>query len=426
MRYLLINTIALILFVLPSNASKLNENESERIKWEDRTESIRQSMKHAWNGYKQYAGFENDELKPISKGYYNWMGMSVSLFSSLDTLYIMDFKEEFEEARSWIANDFVMRRDLNVSFFETNIRVIGGLLGAHALSGDEVFVKTAGKIADRLMMGWEKREEEIYNKDTGKKKKRGNLPFPSIDLSSGEGYPTWGRPVTTLAELGSFGLEFNYLSHHLNDSRYKEMADRVMDHMDSLNPDHGLYPLHYNLEDGSIAYFYLSSLTVGASADSFYEYILKQWIQTGKSDFSLRKLYEESRNAIYSNLIFTSSPSGDLYLAEITGGEIVHEMDHLACFLPGMLALGAHEDGHDKDLKIAERLMETCFNLYSCSPSGLAADRVMFIPGYDFVAKNKGYFLRPEAVESLFILYRKTKKNIYREWAWQIFRAIER
>mmetsp|Transcript_646 Transcript_646/g.1913 ORF Transcript_646/g.1913 Transcript_646/m.1913 type:complete len:100 (+) Transcript_646:806-1105(+) len=34
--------------------------------------------------------------------------------------------------------------------------------------------------------------------------------------------------------------------------------------------------------------------------------------------------------------------------------------------------------------------------------------------------------LRPEAVESLMILYRVTGKNKYREWGWEIFQAIEK
>ena len=34
--------------------------------------------------------------------------------------------------------------------------------------------------------------------------------------------------------------------------------------------------------------------------------------------------------------------------------------------------------------------------------------------------------LRPETVESIFLLYRVTKDNQYREWGWKIFQAFER
>jgi len=39
---------------------------------------------------------------------------------------------------------------------------------------------------------------------------------------------------------------------------------------------------------------------------------------------------------------------------------------------------------------------------------------------------DKKNMLRPEAVESLMILYRVTGKNKYREWGWEIFQAIEK
>ena len=34
--------------------------------------------------------------------------------------------------------------------------------------------------------------------------------------------------------------------------------------------------------------------------------------------------------------------------------------------------------------------------------------------------------MRPETIESLFVLYRVTKKEIYRDWGWEIFKSIER
>ena len=45
-----------------------------------------------------------DELKPLSKsGSDNWGGMGVTLVDSLDTLWIMGMKDEFNEARDWVA-----------------------------------------------------------------------------------------------------------------------------------------------------------------------------------------------------------------------------------------------------------------------------------------------------------------------------------
>lgn len=35
------------------------------------------------------------------------------------------------------------------------------------------------------------------------------------------------------------------------------------------------------------------------------------------------------------------------------------------------------------------------------------------------------YILRPEAIESLFILHQLTGNPIYREWGWEMFQAID-
>ena len=40
--------------------------------------------------------------------------------------------------------------------------------------------------------------------------------------------------------------------------------------------------------------------------------------------------------------------------------------------------------------------------------------------------RSPSYILRPEAVESMFILNKLTGDPTYREWGWEIFQAIER
>ena len=61
-------------------------------------------------------------------------------------------------------------------------------------------------------------------------------------------------------------------------------------------------------------------------------------------------------------------------------------------------------------------------------PTGIAAEYYTFGGGHDFQpGGNAGfYILRPETVESLFILHELTGDPIYREWSWKIFSAIER
>lgn len=105
--------------------------------------------------------------------------------------------------------------------------------------------------------------------------------------------------------------------------------------------------------------------------------------------------------------------------------------DHLVCFMPGTLALGyAHGLDHSH-LVLAKELMNTCVEMYRRMPCGLAPEIAHFhpeegTPGDMFVKDADAHnLLRPETVESLFILYRVTKDPIYQEWGYEIYRNFE-
>ena len=60
--------------------------------------------------------------------------------------------------------------------------------------------------------------------------------------------------------------------------------------------------------------------------------------------------------------------------------------------------------------------------------TGVAPEYVEFTPGEDFKTGLNGRhsFLRPETVETLFILFQLTGDETYREWGWDIFQAIQK
>lgn len=75
-------------------------------------------------------------------------GMGMTLVDSLDTLWLMGLKEEFQEARDWVEHNLNFDHNLKtVSLFETNIRVLGGLLSAYHLSGDRMFLDKAVRLS---------------------------------------------------------------------------------------------------------------------------------------------------------------------------------------------------------------------------------------------------------------------------------------
>ena len=117
-------------------------------------------MQECFNAYKTYA-LGHDELMPRSKrGSDDFGSIGATLIDSLDTLYIMGLKNEFAEAlgylkgpESAIKNLFgdENQRDVSVSVFETNIRIIGGLLSTYDLSGDKETLELAETVAAHLM-----------------------------------------------------------------------------------------------------------------------------------------------------------------------------------------------------------------------------------------------------------------------------------
>lgn len=52
--------------------------------------------------------------------------------------------------------------------------------------------------------------------------------------------------------------------------------------------------------------------------------------------------------------------------------------DHLVCFLPGTLALGAHNGLPADHIDLAKQLMETCYQMYVQMETGLSPEIVHF------------------------------------------------
>lgn len=59
---------------------------------------------------------------------------------SLDLLWLMGEKAEFQGALEWVAKELDPSVNAHVNVFEVTIRVVGGLLAAYHLSGEEAFL----------------------------------------------------------------------------------------------------------------------------------------------------------------------------------------------------------------------------------------------------------------------------------------------
>ncbi|KAL2930598.1 Mannosyl-oligosaccharide 1 2-alpha-mannosidase MNS3 [Bienertia sinuspersici] len=443
-----------------SNKSTL-QLDAEASKWMGKQQQVREAFIHAWSGYKTYAmGF--DELMPLSKrGTDGLGGLGATVVDALDTAMIMDIREIVSEAGSWIETHLAERisQKGQVNLFETTIRVLGGLLSAYHLSGGtsvaptsvgpkpSVYLKTATMLADRLLSAFSSSPTPI--------------PFSDVTLRDNTSHPA-PDGLSSTSEASTLQLEFNYLSDVSGDQKYSLEAMKVLEHMKTLPKVEGLVPIYISPQTGE---FSGQNIRLGSRGDSYYEYLLKVWLQQGAHQSSnltyLYNMYEEAMKGVRHLLVRKSVPNGLVFVGELpygASGSFSPKMDHLVCFLPGTLALGATK-GMTKskamkdnmlsfedleNLRLAEDLVKTCVETYFVTSTGLAPEIAYFHvedyfeEGYggnngskflnDIIIKpaDRHNLLRPETVESLFVLYRITEDPKYREWGWQIFEAFEK
>lgn len=381
-----------------------------------RQRAVVDAFKHAWKGYKKYA-WGHDQLKPVSRSFSEWFGVGLTIVDSLDTMIIMGLDDEFEEARAWVAEKLNFERNVFVNLFETTIRVLGGLLSAYHLSGDKIFAERAADLGERLIAGFGTASA---------------VPFSDVNLMSRMArQPPWGGD-SSLSEVATIQLEFRDLSRVMNNASYEDISFRTSLHIHEISCERhdGLCEMFINPNTGMFREG--STITLGARADSYYEYLLKQWLQTGKTINWLRDDYNKSVTAMEKHLIKKSEPNKLTFIGELLQGTSYSpKMDHLACFVSGTLALGAMNGLPKAHLELGKELAKGCQRMYQTA-TGLWPEIVYFntIPGQgdDINIKelDAHCLLRPEALEGWFYLYRATGDKIYQNWAWKAFEALEK
>lgn len=86
-----------------------------KIDREAAAKQVKAEFLHAWNGYKQYC-WGHDDLKPLTKTCRDWYGESILMtpVDSLDSLYLLGFKDEADKTREYIAKNLSFDKDITV------------------------------------------------------------------------------------------------------------------------------------------------------------------------------------------------------------------------------------------------------------------------------------------------------------------------
>ncbi|KFM22865.1 Mannosyl-oligosaccharide 1,2-alpha-mannosidase MNS1 [Auxenochlorella protothecoides] len=378
-----------------------------------RRKEVEDAMLHAWQGYVTFA-WGHDELCPISQtGKDDFGGLGATIVDSLDTLRMMGFTEEYERALGWVRSGLNLTVDFNASVFETTIRVVGGFLAAYELTGDEVLLKRSLQVAERLL--------PAYDTPTG-------IPYGTINLKTlAPRNPKWASKASSLAEFGTHQLEWYKLSALSGDRRFADLAEHSIRYLNEQFPGQGLMPLFLSPSTGK---FTSRRISLGALGDSYYEYLLKMWLLKGKTDDMYRTMWEQAMDEMLEKLVLNST-EGHMYIAELDRKTVRHKMDHLVCFVPGMLALGVHSgavggEKGERYMAVAAGVTETCWHMYDRQASGLSPEIVTFRAGGAMRDGGAYNLLRPEAVEAFWYMWRVTRDWKYRDWGWAVFQTMQR
>lgn len=284
---------------------------------QSRRQSIQRAVSHAWDGYYTHA-FPHDELLPLSRSGSDTFSpnLGTTIVDSLSTLYLMDgLQGRYRTARDWVEKHLDFSTVGQVIVFETVIRILGGLVSIFHLSGDAMFLHKAEQLAVRLAAS--------FDTPSG-------LPWPRCYLNETGRCESHKHMVDALylAEVGSVQLEFRALSHHSGVDLVKRMrvvAERIIDHLQvagssavRLQPPHqSLLPYAMMRTSGN---YCTNLVTLGAPADSYFEYLVKVWVQGGRKE---RRYWELVRGVVDSMVDIGTyrSKHGDVILRDLYPGD---------------------------------------------------------------------------------------------------------
>ncbi len=469
---------------LPLNLPRLQydfptETKDAQTKRLERLAAIRDSFEHSWQGYKIHA-WTKDELKPLDgESHQSFGGWGATLVDSLDTLWIMGMKEEFESAvEEAVKIKFHTSQMEELNIFETTIRYLGGFLGAYDIS--------EGKYPTLLQKATEAGDFLYCAFDTPNR-----MPVTRWKWKEAlEGGRQEAGQNTLIAEIGSLTLEFTRLSQLTGNMKYFDAITRIMEKFDKNQGGTKLPGLWPTVVNAKRMTFSDTGFTLGGMADSLYEYLPKQYMLLGGRDEkdeppSYKKMYEFAITAAMNHVFFQPMVPDDADILISGDAEVnptkketktIGRGQHLGCYAGGMVGIGAKIFEQPEHMNMARKLVDGCIWAYDHMPTGIMPEIFEMVPcemnadnctwnetkyreavlrtargrrqdsdpgitdtekAIDLTIKelnlqpgfvdlpSKMYTLRPEAIESVFIHYRLTGEKDLPEVAWRMFNAIE-
>lgn len=251
----------------------------------------------------------------------------------------------------------------------------------------------------------------------------------------------------------------------------------------------GMWPVIVASSESGPSFSEDNQFTLGGMADSLYEYFPKQYLVLGGVVDQPKKMYEIFIGVAKKHLMRRALNENNIPIV-ISGDAKVKTLDdrnkavhvsrgqHLTCFVGGMVGLASKIFRRPAEMDLAIQLTDGCVWAYNNTPTGIMPEIFGFVPcggiedsqtgpdctysdlkwrtavrdhysgpkapldprsnDLDQLIKgrklrpgivelsDKKYVLRPEAIESVFLMYRLTGDATWMDKAWTMFESIER
>jgi len=298
---------------------------------------------------------------------------------------------------------------VEVSVFETNIRVLGGLISTHMLltspkveamglsevAGryDGFLLSLATDLADRLL--------PAFATET-------DIPYGTVNLR--HGVPINETTEASVAGGGTYLLEFILLSRLTGNPAYQAAALRASYAIYDSRTDLDLFGSHIDIQHGG---WTVHEGGLGAGMDSYLEYLLK----VEHLGMSLRN-YEGDRlfDVLQASATKSYVQAGWLIGHHIFQADVIYPvLNSLSSWWPLSLVMtGRIEDA----IAVMKRLL-VAVSRHGFLPEGFNVQQQLPVMG------QLGYPLRPEVFESLYYIYSATGDRSWLQAAYEMWGAIQ-
>ncbi|KAG0157862.1 hypothetical protein PDIDSM_5373 [Penicillium digitatum] len=387
---------------LPKSSAKIpriqhdfpEETRSERKARLKKRDAVKEAFLHSWNGYKDHA-WMRDEVKPRTGGYQDtFNGWGATLVDSLDALVIMGLDDELQLALEALEEiDFKTTKSKHVPVFEIIIRYMGGFIAAHDLTEGKhpILLRKAVELGEMIFNAF-----DTHNR----------MPQVRWEWTrSAQGKEITPSSRTSLAEMGSLTMEFTRLTQLTGDPKYYDAVQRIMNELE-IGQDKTRMP---GIPE---------HILLGAQTDKY------------------RRMYEKAIITFNENLLFRGMTQDEdqhiLFTANVVAmrGDtktFQYTPDHLKCFMGGTVAIGAKVFNRPEDMYVARGLTDGCVWAYDVMPRGIMPEVFKVTPceHIDECPWDEEQWI-PEALESLFVMYRITGDKTLQDSAWRMFKNIDK